>query len=302
MMKKTILTLALVLTAALSANAQLLYKISGNGINRDSYIIGTYHLAQVSFVDSIPGINTAIDETEQVYGELEMSDMASSENTMKMQQAMMLEDGKTLSSLLTEEQQGKLNAILNNILGADLTNPMLKQQLDKLTPQAMGTQLTLLNYLKREPSFNPTKSFDGYFQDVAKEKGKEVKGFETIDFQIDALFHGMTLERQVEQLICFCDNFDYQDSMTERLIKAFYAQDMKGIEEITDEKLNNSCDNTDEENERLIYGRNDNWLAQMPAIMKEKPTLFVVGAAHLVGDRGVLNGLRKAGFTVTGVK
>ena len=301
-MKKTILTLALVLTAALSANAQLLYKISGNGINRDSYIIGTYHLAQVSFVDSIPGIKTAIDETEQVYGELEMSDMASSENTMKMQQAMMLEDGKTLSSLLTEEQQGKLNAILNNILGADLTNPMVKQQLDRLTPQAIVTQLTLLNYLKREPSFNPTESFDGHFQDVAKEKGKEVKGFETIDFQIDALFHGMTMERQVEQLICFCDNFDYMDLQTERVIKAFYAQDMKSIEEITDEKLNNSCDNTDEENERLIYGRNDNWLAQMPAIMKEKPTLFVVGAAHLVGDSGVLNGLRKAGFTVTGVK
>lgn len=301
-MKKTILTLALVLTAALSANAQLLYKISGNGINRDSYIIGTYHLAQVSFVDSIPGIKTAIDETEQVYGELEMSDMASSENTMKMQQAMMLEDGKTLSSLLTEEQQGKLNAILNNILGADLINPMLKQQLDRLTPQAIVTQLTLLSYLKREPSFNPTESFDGHFQDVAKEKGKEVKGFETIDFQIDALFHGMTMERQVEQLICFCDNFDYMDLQTERVIKAFYAQDMKSIEEITDEKLNNSCDNTDEENERLIYGRNDNWLAQMPAIMKEKPTLFVVGAAHLVGDRGVLNGLRKAGFTVTGVK
>ena len=301
-MKKIIISLALLLTAALSAKAQLLYKISGNGLTHDSYIIGTYHLAPVSFVDSIPGIKTAIDETEQVYGELEMSDMASSENTMKMQQAMMLEDGKTLSSLLTAEQQGKLNAILNNILGADLTNPMLKQQLDRLTPQAIVTQLTLLSYLKREPSFNPTESFDGHFQDVAKEKGKEVKGFETIDFQIDALFHGMTMERQVEQLICFCDNFDYMDLQTERVIKAFYAQDMKSIEEITDEKLNNSCDNTDEENERLIYGRNDNWLAKMPTIMKEKPTFFAVGAAHLVGDRGVLNGLRKAGYTVTGVK
>ena len=301
-MKKTIITLALVLTAALSANAQLLYKISGNGLNRDSYIIGTYHLAQVSFVDSIPGIKEALDNTEQVYGELDMSNMTDSENTMKMQQAMMLEDGKTLTSLLTEEQQGKLNATLTNILGVDLTNPMLKQQLDKLTPQAMITQLSLLNYLKREPAFNPTKSFDGYFQEVAKEKGKDVKGFETLDFQVDALFHGMTLERQVELLICFCDNFEYEDLQTERVIKSFYAQDMKGIEEVTDEKLNNSCDNTDEENERLIYGRNDNWLSQMPAIMKEKPTFFAVGAAHLVGDRGVLAGLRKAGFTVTGVK
>lgn len=53
-MKKLMLTLALVLTAALNVNAQLLYKISGNGLEKPSYIIGTYHLAPVSFTDSIP--------------------------------------------------------------------------------------------------------------------------------------------------------------------------------------------------------------------------------------------------------
>lgn len=301
-MKRSIFLFALVLTAALSANAQLLYKISGNGLDRDSYIIGTYHLAKVSFADSIPGLQAAFNSTEQVYGELDMNEMAQPENTLKTQQAMMLEDGKTLTSLLTEEQQGKLNAVLNNLLGADLTNPMMKQQLDILSPTAMLTQLTLITYIKREPTFNPAASFDDYFQKMAKEKGKDVKGFETIDFQIDALFRGTKLERQVEQLMCFCNNFEYYDLESERLIKAFYAQDIKGIEEITDEKLNNSCDNTPEEDERLIYGRNDNWLSQMPEIMKEKPTFFAVGAGHLVGDRGVLNGLRKAGYTVSGVK
>ena len=93
-MKKIIISLALLLTAALSANAQLLYKISGNGLTHDSYIIGTYHLAPVSFADSIPGLQAALDATEQVCGELEMSDMTLSENTMKMQKAMMLVDGK----------------------------------------------------------------------------------------------------------------------------------------------------------------------------------------------------------------
>ena len=69
-----------------------------------------------------------------------------------------------------------------------------------------------------------------------------------------------------------------------------------------DAKLNNTCDSTPEEKETLIYARNDNWMKQMPEIMKQKSTLFAVGAGHLPGERGVLALLRKAGYTVEGVK
>jgi uncharacterized protein YbaP (TraB family) len=40
----------------------------------------------------------------------------------------------------------------------------------------------------------------------------------------------------------------------------------------------------------------------MPAIIAAKPTFFAVGAGHLPGDKGVLDGLRKLGYTVEGVK
>ena len=33
-----------------------------------SYVIGTYHLAPVSFTDSIPGLKAALNAAEQVYG------------------------------------------------------------------------------------------------------------------------------------------------------------------------------------------------------------------------------------------
>jgi uncharacterized protein YbaP (TraB family) len=36
----------------------------------------------------------------------------------------------------------------------------------------------------------------------------------------------------------------------------------------------------------------------MDAIMKSKGALFAVGAAHLPGEKGVINLLRKQGFTV----
>lgn len=55
---------------ALSANAQLLWKVSGNGLSSPSYIMGTHHLAPLSIKDGITGLQKAMDETQQVYGEL----------------------------------------------------------------------------------------------------------------------------------------------------------------------------------------------------------------------------------------
>ncbi len=56
---------------AFSANAQLLWKVSGNGLTQPSYIIGTHHLAPFSIMDSIAGLQKAMNETQQVYGETE---------------------------------------------------------------------------------------------------------------------------------------------------------------------------------------------------------------------------------------
>ena len=48
----------------------------------------------------------------------------------------------------------------------------------------------------------------------------------------------------------------------------------------------------------LISGRNANWAKKMPEMMSAKNTLFVVGAAHLVGEKGVLQLMRDAGYVV----
>lgn len=301
-MKKMFLTLLLTVMATAGMNAQLLYKISGKGLRKPSYIIGTYHLAPVSFVDSIPGLRSALAESEQVYGEIETADMTSPENIAKMQQAMMLPEGKTLTELLTPEQMQKLNATMKELLGVDMSNPMVAQQMNKMLPQALVTQLTVIMYLKKHSGFNPTQSFDDYFQQQAVAQGKPVGGFETMDFQLQALFGSISIERQIELLMCFLNNREWEESQVDNIVEAFFAQDLNRIEAAMDEKQDNSCDATDEENDLLIYGRNATWLKKMPEIMQQKSTFFAVGAAHLVGERGVLAGLRNAGYLVEGVK
>lgn len=299
---KKICSMLLLLMAAVTMQAQLLWKISGNGLQKPSYIIGTYHLANVSFTDSIKGLKAAMDATEQVYGEIVMADMASPENIQKMQAAMMLPDGQTLDKLFTTDEMTRINALVKSVLGVDMTNPMVAQQLGKLTPYALQVQLGVLIYLKKHPGFNPNEGFDSYFQKEAAAKGKGVGGLETFDFQINTLYKSTTMERQKQLLLCLADNLEFNEEQTENIVKAFFTQDLDGIEKAMDAKLNNTCDGTPEEKETLIYSRNDNWMKQMPEIMKQKATLFAVGAGHLPGERGLLAQLKKAGYTVEGVK
>lgn len=299
---KKICSMLLLLMAAVTMQAQLLWKISGNGLQKPSYIIGTYHLAPVSFTDSIKGLKAALDASEQVYGEIVMADLTSPENQQKAQAAMMLPDGQTLDKLFTADEMTRINALVKSVLGVDMTNPMVAQQLGKLTPYALQVQLGVLIYLKKHPGFNPNEGFDSYFQKEAAAKGKSVGGLETFDFQINTLYKSATMERQKQLLLCMADNLEFTEEQTENVVKAFFTQDLDGIEKAMDAKLNNTCDGTPEEKETLIYSRNDNWMKQMPEIMKQKGTFFAVGAGHLPGERGLLAQLKKAGYTVEGIK
>lgn len=301
-MKKISIITMLLVAVFMSANAQLLYKISGKGLAKPSYIVGTYHLAPVAFVDSIPGLRDAMAQTEQVCGELDMKQMTDQAEMQKMMQAMMLPEGTTLKTLLTDDEMTRLNAYMTKLMGVDMTNPMVEGQMGKMTPQALNTQFTLMMYMRHTPGFDPNNLFDGYFQKAATESGKSVSGLETMDFQIKTLFKGTPLERQKQLLMCLVDNAAYHEDATMRLTKAFTSQDLAKIEELIDEKQNDACDATPEENAAMIDNRNADWLTKMPAMMSGKSTLFAVGAAHLVGEKGVLALLRNAGYTVEAVK
>ena len=106
--------------------------------------------------------------------------------------------------------------------------------------------------------------------------------------------------------MCTIDNLDFASLQIEHVINAYYSQDLEAITEAMNEQMEGgNCGMAEREEEsmdRLVYSRNRNWLTLMPTIMKDKSTLFAVGAGHLGGERGVLALLRQAGFTVQGVR
>lgn len=303
MIKRFIAAAFVAVFTVAGANAQLLYKISGKDLTAPSYIIGTHHLANVGFVNKIAGVKDALTSTEQVYGEVRWDDMTNPDSLKVMQAAMMLPDGQSLKTVLSAEQYKKLDAVITQMMGVGLSNPQVGAQMGKMSPAALSTQLQVLMFMQKHMGeYDPSSTFDQYFQAQAKHNNEPVGGLETLAFQTNLLYKGSDMKRQVEQLMCLLDNQEFYEQMMESMTDAFYAQDLDALKAAMDKKLGGTCDSTPEELAQLIDNRNADWAKKMPAIMAAKPTFFVVGAGHLPGAKGVLQLLKDAGYTVEAVK
>lgn len=300
---RRILTAVICLTASvITSDGQVLWKISGNGLSRPSYVFGTMHFASQSFVNSVPGVREAVDSTSQVYGEIVFDDVANADTIKAMKQKMSLPGNKTIKDVLSAAQMLKLNAFVKRLIGTDFNNPKMMEQMGHQTPATLASNLNGMLFLTRHMGeFDPLHGIDNYFQAQAKANNEYIGGLETVAFQTDLLYNSVSLERGITQLLCLIDHEDFYVDINERMVKTYYEQNLDSLSTLMDEKMGNSCDDTPEEKSRFVYDRNSKWLDKMPAIMEATPTLFVVGAGHLPGDKGLLQGLRKKGYTIKAV-
>ena len=288
---KRLITLLLVVAATLGAQAQLLWKVSGNGLDKPSYLFGTYHLASLGIKDSIAALPQVQQDVQQVYGEIIMADMMKPETLMQMQQQMMLPADTTLKSLFSPAEFETITQAVQEYLKVDIA------LLDRMKPAALFQQLTVLFYLKHTPGYNPQEQLDASFQQDATKAGKKVGGLETVQSQLDILFN-KPLRRQAEDLYCFLSDPAKAERQAKELIAAYAAQNLDTVLRLMEEKEGTKCDPTPEEMAQLLYDRNHNWAKQMPALMQAAPTLFVIGAGHLPGEQGLIKLLQGKGYTV----
>ena len=237
---KKLLGILLFISIALSANAQLLWKVSGKGLEKPSYIFGTYHLSPLSIKDSIAAMPQAMSETAQVYGEVVMSEMATPAFMQSMQQQMMMPKDTTLQSLFTPEQYEEVGKAIKENMMVDIA--MLAQ----LKPAAINQQLVVLLYMKHTPGFNPQEQLDTYFQQQAAQQGKKIGGLETAQSQIDILFNSQTLQRQASLLYCAISDIEKGIEQSKRLIAAYEKQDLDAMLQLMEERDGNSCERRDD--------------------------------------------------------
>ena len=283
-----------VLFATISSSAQILYKVSGNGCNGDSYVMGTHHLAPISIIESIKGFNSAINSVDAVYGEIEHGEMNSPTTQQKMMMKAMAPADSTLSKVFTKEQYDSIDNVIKKYSGGQASLAML----DPMIPALVSQQLAILINMQVIPNFNPMQQLDTHVQSICVQAGKEVNGFETVDFQINVLF-GDPISKQAADLLESIRKEDMMKSFSFDLYNAYMAQDIEKVRQLM---IDPDLGLEPEDEAKMLTNRNVNWVTQLKTILPQKSVFVCVGAGHLPGKNGVLNLLREAGYTITPVE
>lgn len=291
-MKKILFSIAAV-AMALSSQAQLLWKVTGGDSKGDSYIFGTHHIAPVAILDSIQGFADALNSVSTVYGELEMAEMTSPAVQQVAMRHSMAPADSTLSKLLSAEQLDSVSAVLGKYTGGMLTAAAL----DPMKPVVVSTQLGMMQSMVAFPEFTGQQQLDQVIQERAQLAGKAVKGLETAEQQF-AILMGGSLSRQAEQLMKDIRKEEKTIEDAKTLAAAYMSADLDAMERLFNDPETGMSPETAK---ALIYDRNDNWIAQLREILPADKVMIVVGAGHLVGEKGILSQLRNAGYEVTAV-
>ena len=290
-MKRLSLIIA-VLAVALASQAQLLWKVSGNGLGRPSYIFGTHHMAPSTMIDQIPGINAAIDGCDIVVGEIEKDSLMSKEAQMKMANAMIAPTDSTLDILYTPTEYAVIEKVFDKYFGA---MGVKLAQMKTLKPNAISTQLQAMQAVKYFPNFDANNLIDIAVQDRANKAGRPSASLESLQEQIDLLFNA-PLTEQAKNLLEACRQDAFFQEQSSALAEAYMHQDLdKLMAVMTDATMGGE---SEEAMEALIYSRNRNWAEKLVKIMPERTCLVCVGAGHLPGPQGLLQLLRDKGYTV----
>ena len=280
-MKKFILSLTLLCGCVLGSQAQLLYKVSKDSSDvKPSYIVASNRLINpMGTITQVSELRNAMTDTDQMYFEVNKAAYANS-----LKDAKKLENGKTLLSLLTPAQQTKLNAFLKKYMEVDFRSSYVQKKYGNLTPAALMEDMEQLLFVANHMGmYDPTHTFDQYFEAQAKANNETVGGLSDVDAYINATYKS-DLKQQVARLVEFLDNEPTELAKLNKAVGAFKAQDVDAAAKAAGAHVSQAT--------------LEAWAAKVQTVMAEKPTFFVVDAANLGGENGLLQLLRNAGCKV----
>ena len=309
-MKRIILTLTLAL-ATVYANAQFLFRISGNKVKEPSYILGSVHTLPGSMLDSIPEFLEAEAKCSQLYAEYDISSQqAMAQAQTAGQQAISLPDGKTIFDVLNKGQIDLLNNRFKETFQVNFTDSVMKTVWN-YQPNVLITTFTLV-FTTQEMQKHPELGLTGTPIDIvcinrAKERGMTLGQLDKIQSE-DKLknMHDSLMSKidvQVDSLMAFLNEIEHRKQMIADELNSVALSGKYWKEGDYDSFASSAywIAQIDKQPD-LFKNRNERWLPKLQAAMNEAPTMFVFGAGHLIGDYGILQLLRNAGYNVEQIK
>jgi uncharacterized protein len=263
-------------------NNTLLWEISGNGSQKPSYMFGTFHIMCKEDIRFGENLQQAIKAAKEVYFEMDLDDPKNMLGGM----AMMNMKNKTLADLYTKEELEKLTTFFKDSIKMNLSffnkmKPMLLEAL--LYPRMMAC---------KTPSGVETE-----LMVLAKKEKKEIKGFETIEFQ-SAVFDSIPYETQAKDLLKDIDSTEKFKVFFNKMLDIYKNQQTDKLAQMMADTTFSGGENDD----ALLKNRNINWVKQLKIILKTNNIFMAVGAGHLFGKDGLIVMLRKEGYQLRGIE
>lgn len=268
----------------LPAQKALLWKISGNGLGKPSYLLGTIHLIPKDQFHFSDATFDALADAKRVTFEIDMKEMTNIGAQLGLLTKAFMNGGKTLKDLLSPDDYAFVKQKLD-------TKGMPSTMLERMKPMFISTMFSSDDE-SGVGAANMTSVEMELFRQVKRRK-LESAGLETASYQM-AIFDSIPYEAQAKMLVETLRNTDGADNDFGKMIELYRQKDINAMEAMMGE----SEFGMDAYEDILLRNRNRNWIPVMGRMMREKPTLFAVGAGHLGGAMGVIALLRTEGYRV----
>lgn len=256
----------------------LLWKISGNGLTKPSYVFGTIHMICEPDYFFTDNFENALKNSEALVTEINFGNM---EEMMLMQNAM--QSDKSLKERISPKQYEKIAALLKEKLAMDIA------MFDNVSESGIASLVTMKSF----PCEN-MKMYEIELIQKAMASQKSLNGLESISEQMKIMEDHLNIDASIKML----EELGTGSDSNKQMVELYKEQNIDKLLDLLKQASYMDSKAYDE----FVVNRNNNWVKKMPEMMQSKPTFFAVGAAHLGSEDGVLDLLRKAGYKVEAVK
>lgn len=256
-------------------------------------LVGTIHLGSnnINFLND--DIKRIIDETDVLSVEL---DLSLKENIEKTQSSGYLKDGKTIENYLSEDEINKLSSIINTL------SPKFNiKEINNLNSFSLSSLLTNLCYAKAGILGNGLDliMINGVKLRKANGDNITINELEGVDYQLETINKTFTWEYLKKYLNYYSNsNIDEEVDIAKNLFNSYKTGDIEFIEESNNKMKNDSP----EYYKIMLTDRNIGMTNKIDELIKDgKKHTVAVGAAHFIGEDGILKLLEEKGYKITRV-
>lgn len=263
--------------------SSLLWEVSGNDLEKPSYLYGTMHVADERVFRFGDSVMVKFNQCRVYAGELDMDKIGPFE-ALKL---VMMPKDTSLNMLLSEEDYQFVKKRATEEMGS------MAVVIDRIKPLFSSALISEKGAQKTGGTNNDSlELLDQYLQKLAKKRKMKVIGIETVQEQISAI-DKMPLKDQAEILLSSLKEEPKADQFLEEMYELYQNQDLEGIH-----KLVVSSEMPDMFSESILTNRNYVMAGRISGLITKAPTFIGIGTAHLPGEEGVIELLRKKGYHV----